>query len=71
MRDHVVERLGDLVSGAMYVVVAILASLCLFLIIRAGVKPACTFRTRRRKKSPEEQEEDDRRRRWVRAFFGY
>jgi hypothetical protein len=68
VRENVLEGLGTLVTGAMFVAVGILVVLCAFLILRSGAVGS-GLRFRRRRKSRAEKEEDDRRRKRIRSFF--
>lgn len=69
MRENVLEGLAGLVTTAMFVVLGILAALCLFLILRAGALPTVPSFRRRRKKSKQQVEEDNKRRRRMRLWF--
>lgn len=67
MREDVLEGLNTLVHVTMWVVLGILAGLCLLLVLRSlGLGPLPLFRRRR---EPGEGGEDQKRRRRMRLWF--
>ena len=69
MREGVLEGLEWVVSGAMFVFIAIIASVCLFLLLRADAVRPLSSRRRRREKSAAEEEADSKRRQKIRFWF--
>lgn len=68
MREDLLPNLHTLVSGVMFVVVGVIAALCLFLILRgAAFRPFMP--RRRRQKSEEEEKSDKKKRKRVQIWF--
>jgi hypothetical protein len=69
VRENVLEGLNTLVHVAMWVVVGILAGLCLLLILRSGIFGFFSVSRRRRREPGEESEDQKQRRRRIRLWF--
>jgi hypothetical protein len=69
MREGVLDSLQWVVGGAMFVFIAMIAAVCLFLILRSEAVRPLSSRRWRREKSAAEEEADRTRRQKIRSWF--